>query len=322
MWPTRTIDVGFSNGFDEPRLVIHTAEERLDDWITLTHCWGGSCPLRTTSDTLNERMQSISMTSLPPLFQDAVTITRKLGVRHLWIDSLCIIQDSRKDWERESAQMGNIYQNSILTLAAHSAPNCFGRLLGERTHVPSAVRIPFTSQKLSVSGDLLVRPQLPNRWAVLDVLEKGKHSSINTRAWVLQESILSPRTLHFSSQQVIFQCRTNISLEGNVTQIDCSEEQKRHPNMNWMTNKRFLQPLQTEDVMSNSTSRDGSAESKSRRTLYNNWYTVVNNYTTRELTVPGDKLPAIGGLASAFQAQLKDSYLAGLFEDDLLRGLA
>src|SRR5438034_1924444 len=69
------------------------------------------------------------MRALPKTFQDAVLLTRALGVRYLWIDSLCIIQDDEKDWKRENPKMGEVYQYATITIAAaharDSSEGCF-----------------------------------------------------------------------------------------------------------------------------------------------------------------------------------------------------
>ncbi len=78
----------------------------------------------TTVSNYEEMKRAIPMDTLPLLFQDAVTITKKLKLRHLWIDSLCIIQDSPEDKERELSKMGNIYRNAMLSIAADASENC------------------------------------------------------------------------------------------------------------------------------------------------------------------------------------------------------
>ncbi|TVY55546.1 hypothetical protein LCER1_G002742 [Lachnellula cervina] len=80
---------------------------------------------------------------LPPSFRDAVIVTRELGIRYLWIDSLCIVQDDLDDWRKESAQMDRIYGMSFLTIiaagASHSQGGCF---------VPRAIRFPPVAVEL------------------------------------------------------------------------------------------------------------------------------------------------------------------------------
>ena len=67
--------------------------------------------------------------------QDAVVVTRLLGLRYLWIDSLCIIQDSKSDWEEEGSKMDQVYKNAYVTLAATSATTSHDGFL-QRTPAP------------------------------------------------------------------------------------------------------------------------------------------------------------------------------------------
>ncbi|KAK2043976.1 HET-domain-containing protein [Colletotrichum somersetense] len=83
-----------------------------------THCWGGVISPLLTTDTLDAFMNYISVAILPANFRDAITITRNIGVRYLWIDSLCILQDSKSDWEAESKNMGLVYRNLTVTISA------------------------------------------------------------------------------------------------------------------------------------------------------------------------------------------------------------
>ncbi|KAK1520283.1 heterokaryon incompatibility protein [Colletotrichum costaricense] len=96
--PTRVVDVGVE-GVGEPRLVVTSGE--VGRYMTLSHCWGLHPVIRTTSETINGHIKSLPMSKLPPTFRDAVLITRSLGVQYLWIESLCIVQDSKEDWELE-----------------------------------------------------------------------------------------------------------------------------------------------------------------------------------------------------------------------------
>jgi Heterokaryon incompatibility protein (HET) len=118
--PTRVIDVGLPEASTEPRLIISNGRDGA--YITLSHCWGvpdpSKPPLLTTAANLSAMIKEIPLESMPLNYRDAVVTTRKLSFRYLWIDSLCIIQDSVEDWEAESAKMGEVYQNAQLTIAA------------------------------------------------------------------------------------------------------------------------------------------------------------------------------------------------------------
>lgn len=120
--PSRVIDVGPSDGSKDPFLVSDTREISHGDhkYIALTHRWPqpGEKMVTTTTDILNEREKGFLMDILPKTFRDAIVITRKLNVRYLWIDSLCILQNCRQDWEREAARMHLVYRDAFLTISA------------------------------------------------------------------------------------------------------------------------------------------------------------------------------------------------------------
>jgi hypothetical protein len=92
----RVIDVGLDGS--APKLVV-TLDGQTGSYICLSHCWGSSQLLTTTTMTLNERWYEIEWRKLPKTFQNAITVSRQLGIRFLWIDSLCILQDDTDDWQ-------------------------------------------------------------------------------------------------------------------------------------------------------------------------------------------------------------------------------
>ncbi len=305
-FPTRTIDVGPTDGSGEPSLSVHSTGEAPLQWVTLSHCWSGHSPQMTTLSNYEEMKRAIPVATLPPLFQDAVTITRKLNLRHLWIDSLCIIQDSPKDKAREITKMGSIYRNAMLSIAADACDNCFQRILRPRDPEFVSVKIPFKSSKRCVSGNLFIRPALSN-WDSRMIWE----SRLSERAWVLQESLLARRTLHYCEQEMLWECRVQCTAESNLVPVNASR------SMNWSSDrqfvyKSFLFPPQALIAANNGTARE---------TMYKRYYSIIENYTSRKLSKPEDRLPAFAGLASWFQVQLDDTYQAGLFANDLLRGL-
>lgn len=120
--PTRLIDVGSHD--DKTRLcaaAIFGKEIRLQ-YAALSHCWG-SAPIEMVTTTANQdnMLQKLSVQFLGKTFQDAITATRTLGLRYLWIDCLCILQNSIEDWTEESMKMGSIYANCIVNLVAAAA---------------------------------------------------------------------------------------------------------------------------------------------------------------------------------------------------------
>ena len=104
--PTRLMDLRQSK-IDKTKIVLcYTAQlDQQPSYVTLSHCWGEGKPLKLNKDNEPSMLESLTLSQLPLTFRDAVHVTRQLGFRYLWIDSLCIIQDSQEDWEIESAKM-------------------------------------------------------------------------------------------------------------------------------------------------------------------------------------------------------------------------
>ncbi|KAF7874545.1 uncharacterized protein EAF02_008522 [Botrytis sinoallii] len=135
--PRRLIDVGKYG--TPPRLVeTQQNDDRYTKYLALTHCWGKEMPeaATTKTSTLERRLLSIPFKTLPRTFRDAITITRRLGLQYLWIDSLCIVQNSLQDWQQESAKMGKIYSHAYCTIAAAAATNCEGGLFALHSELP------------------------------------------------------------------------------------------------------------------------------------------------------------------------------------------
>lgn len=155
---------------------------------------------------------SIDCKALSKTFLDAIEVTRSLGLRFLWIDSLCIIQDSIEDWATQSAVMGLIYRNSICTIAATAAVDgrdgCFytrDSSLAEPCKVIISTHRDYGDPSSTMVTSLyVIVPQYI--WS-----DGVNNAPLNQRAWVLQERILSPRTIHFSKYQLFWECKEHVS---------------------------------------------------------------------------------------------------------------
>jgi Heterokaryon incompatibility protein (HET) len=102
--------------------------DRCPRYFALSHCWGKALdgPSITTENTLASHTTGIFIANLSITFQDSILITRNLGARYLWIDALCIIQDSKPDWENEAAKMGAIYSRALLTISVDLSSDASG----------------------------------------------------------------------------------------------------------------------------------------------------------------------------------------------------
>ncbi|MCJ1249879.1 hypothetical protein MMC30_007105 [Trapelia coarctata] len=117
--PHRLLDVS-ADGGESLKLYVSQEGER-GRYAALSYCWGGPQRVMTTMDTIEAHIDQISENKLPQTLADAIKVTRGLGLRYLWIDSFCIIQDSPEDKEVQLASMGNIYHNAYITIVAAKA---------------------------------------------------------------------------------------------------------------------------------------------------------------------------------------------------------
>ena len=103
--PERLVFVGQLESGEDVRLCDCEDLKEHSSYVTLSHCWGQTpiCGLKK-ENVLNLRAK-IPVSKLPKSFQDAIIITRKLGIEYVWIDSVCIIQDSHDDWFQVSARI-------------------------------------------------------------------------------------------------------------------------------------------------------------------------------------------------------------------------
>jgi hypothetical protein len=194
--PTRVLDLG--SDIAQPTLRLYETGGVSARYICLSHCWGKARnPHLTTTKTLEANKSSIPLNELPQTMQDAVVITRKFDIRYLWIDSLCIIQDSEEDWAHEAAQMASIYENGFLTIGATSAKSDDEGFLSQPMEY---VRL-YAKTSEGKYQDIYVQedpnPPMPN----------STSEPLFTRAWCYQERMLCPRILHFSREEHWWECR-------------------------------------------------------------------------------------------------------------------
>lgn len=199
--PSRVIHVGSDDR--DPHLL--TTDGMMGKYIALSHCWGGQISIALTTKTLVKFADRIPMADLPANFRDAVLITRRLGFQYLWIDCLCIMQDSKEDWEIESKHMGQVYHDATLTVAASTASKSTDGILHTFTdHELSGISISLKLWKDGKPEDHvdMVLP-LSKRESLDDLL---RNEPLAGRGWTLQEEVLSPRTLFYGRQQIYWQC--------------------------------------------------------------------------------------------------------------------
>ncbi|TGJ88368.1 hypothetical protein E0Z10_g394 [Xylaria hypoxylon] len=174
-------------------------------YVCLSHCGGNTKSIKTTKGTLQERKEIIPWGTLCPTFQDAITVVRRLGLRYLWIDSLCIIQDDDDDCMRESWKKPTTYSLAHLTIAATRSPNheggCFSKIKPQfQTH---EVTVPSPDND---KPTLFFRQSIPHCAGWILTPEQAKEFPLLDCAWVHQEIMLSSRVLHFQNNELLWEC--------------------------------------------------------------------------------------------------------------------
>ena len=270
------IDVGTKLG-DQVRL-IETSGNPDGHWVALSHCWGKkqNHPPKTTRANLSEHLNAIPLSSLPRTFQDAVVVTRELGLRYLWIDSLCIVQDDEDDWYSESEMMASIYEYAIITLAASSATDSTQGLFIDRPYkkisFPS-ISLPFiTLDEHSGRRKTLGNYSISLEWRQEPFMEHldPAFTPLYLRGWCTQELILSRRVVHFLNEGMVWVCKRRAVEETGQLLL----AQNRHSEDDWATE----------------------------------WGRIITDHSVRNFTFEKDRLTSLRGLATEISKANNNCY--------------
>ncbi|KAI0176112.1 heterokaryon incompatibility protein-domain-containing protein [Hypoxylon sp. FL1284] len=301
--PTRVIDVGISGDAPAPRLLVSSGAE--GRYATLSHCWGGPISSVLTTQNLKLFQSALPYSDLPLNFRDAISITRHLGIRYLWIDSLCIVQDSRKDWEIESSMMASVYRRALVTISALTSEGpAHGIFKTDETLASPMECVPIPLDDGS-STTVMARTKMPDEEHLMQL---ELHAKLNSRGWTLQESVLSPRQLCYGKREIHWKCRH---------QYEASEGIPRKREL-------YMSTFNILSVLLSSGTTDG-ADSPALELGFSNcrqeYYALIEEYTSRKLTFDSDKLPSFSTLARLVHPAFEGEYLAGIWATDLRRGL-
>lgn len=306
------------------------------NYAALSWRWGPreKHPPKTLWENLQERTEGNWKSSLPPLFTDAIKFTRKLGLNYLWIDALCIIQDSAEDWSSESAKMTEIYNNAYLTIAADSCGSAAERLTGRgdeyiidpkghrigegrdegilihslasdgslrdllRAKTPMAAPGPGLNKPTSTIGVRYIDGETSHGYHGVTFVPK---SHLADRGWCFQENLLSRRLLHFGQTELSFQC---LQMEA----CECTSTPKSHVERD----DRYLIKLKRKFLLEETDMGDA-------------WLDAVESFTYRDLGFQTDRLNAIAGIAQKVTDRFpanEAKYLCGIWRSEIETQLA
>jgi hypothetical protein len=263
-------------------------------YITLSHRWSEHKPAQLLGQNEVMFLEQIPFSELSKTFTDAIELTRTLGVRYLWIDSLCIIQDSEKDKIEQIMLMSEIYTNSVLNIAAISASKRAGGLDHRRN--PLAI-FPCTAWKSGADEGTICYDD--NAWQ-----EFVGCSVLNGRGWVIQERLLAPRTVSFAVDQVYWECESLRASESFPFGLPLEGSD---PDWDGKNMKELLEPRKKDQIGADIDVRQ----------FMENWLLIPRIYTSSDLTHESDRLKALSGvtnrLAINFGIAEDSDYIAGFW---------
>ncbi|KAH7627254.1 heterokaryon incompatibility protein-domain-containing protein [Sordaria sp. MPI-SDFR-AT-0083] len=294
----RFIDIGFDES-----ATIHLVEQGMEErakYITLSHRWTADTSMATlTSSNKAAYFTAIPTENWPKIYKDAVFLSRFLGIRYVWIDSLCIIQDDRQDWSVQASLMHRIYAHGYLNLAG---------VCGEFSGLE------LTRDPRSISPCIIprVRPNdVQEYWACYtdgSPALRLKHTPLYSRGWCYQERFLSTRTIHFS-QQLYWECRTR-----QASETFGWSTTNEHPDL-ITTSAQAADQSHLQSVVTGSTMDPSEL-----------WGKIITGYSETEFTEYSDRLAALRGIFSSFWERFDGSMendwcVAGLWKKYLTRQL-
>jgi hypothetical protein len=322
--PSRLLDI--SN--NEIRLAV--TQGLSGKYLTLSHCWGKpGNQVKTLKSNIEKRKMRIAWSELNRSYQDAVTITRKLGFQYLWIDSLCIVQDDPDDWVKESGAMAKIYASSFLTICASRAVNGESGIFSDRRDAENLSArdlthlIPWSkivtqrtesgSEKQSVIYARVLHGHYFHGFGTFDTPYGNKslrvwrpaypnEEPLFTRAWAFQERIMAKRTLDYHARELVWECQ-------EMRRCECGESDRRGLDT---PKKRFADAFAELPRLAATEQHGGTGRNPSQ----NVWLNLVETYSTLALTFTTDRLPALSGLAQVMAATQGGSYIAGFWQRD------
>lgn len=319
-YPTRLVERTSDTTFKVVRSDSSSFQASQDRrYITLSHRWGDGDLLKLTTDNLSVLEQGLPVTLLRQTFQDTLVVAQRMNVSYIWIDSLCIIQsgDDQEDWRQESKTMEQVYSNSYCNISADwgddlnglffERPPTLDRLYSLQLQWKSSNPHDKYSTLARLRHILRSKPAV-HRWHIvrlLDLFEDITQSPLHHRGWVLQERLLAPRVLHFSPEQVTWECEHDIAWEKAPAFLSDS----------WYSLNRHSCLSDRHHVVESNMQRlrlsDGSVTARVGR-----WQTLVDKYTSCDLTKQSDKLVAFAGIARRL-APAEGQYVVGLWAESM-----
>ena len=317
-YPTRLLRITSEGDPIGVNLVITKDTLIEGPYFTLSHRWALHAhrfPMLRSS-TVSQFQQGINVRRLPRVFQDAINLTRQLGVNYLWIDSLCIMQDEddHSDWDRECLIMDKVYSHAFLNISATLSQNGTESLFHQdHSQAPSLPPgIDYSTYGNSKKQYILNT----NFWH--DEISDGP---LNNRGWVFQERFLACRILHFGQRQIGWECQVSEAIGafpgGLPPSLSVGSRSKLN---NHEALIRYSQPAPPQPHIV----QEGPLVSSYTDIRFAEWWnSLIEGYSRCKFTFAKDKLIALSGVAKyVAKSRPSDRYLAGMWQSCMVYGLA
>jgi hypothetical protein len=259
-------------------------------YAALSYCWGPIEQPSTTKSNVALRYNSFQYKELPQTLQDAILMTRMLGLDYLWIDAICIVQDDKEEWASEAAKMGEIYSMAHVVLAATAANSATEGFLRPRDRLQKITSLVDSENPFTINARAVDTHDRDNRRISLE------KQPLSKRGWALQEKALARRTVHFLRDEALFVCRTSPICECG----HCPNDPFYRPRK-LVTDVKFSPPRITFSAAA--------------------WMPLVQDFTKRSLSRADDALPALSGIAQRELSLSPGRYFAGIWERDIAKQL-
>lgn len=276
-------------------------------YVALSYCWGHNQSNVLRNENLFQWLTDIPHAQLPQTIKDAAHITQALGLRHLWVDAFCIIQNDIHDKYEEIQKMGHIYENAEVTISASRASTCHdGFLQSRQKPEEGSFLLPFGCRD-GRTGRVLLWYNRSEEW----------DEPIDRRGWTLQESLISSRMLKFGTHQTRWHCScARYGVPHGSTNVDGwtrDKIEKSPVNIDWAP-----VVVGTEEVDRFRARVPTRTHRRLEKHVVQTWKRLIKNYTRRAVSDPMDRLPALSAIAQRLEGLSTYRYAGGLwFGDDI-----
>lgn len=281
--------------------LVETKVGQKELYVALSYVWGEKKDkndsihkLKLKKATRGDLKRGIKPHLLTASLREGITVARDLGLRYIWIDALCILQDDDDDWKNAAVEVPEVYGNAALTITIGKSHDSREGFFDKLQPVDLPYQVNGTACRLEIS--------LATSRAI---------GPTDQRAWCFQESILSRRNLVFGIGQVFLRCRKRKDFQ------DGSDD----PHM-------FEEPAIEHDwILPHPPDARRGGSNGSRRTqedVARGWYRIAQQYSIRDMYDPFDCYAALAGIARRCEKALAKAardgnpprYLAGVWETD------